>query len=234
MPVPLQSSSAETSLSHYSRKKKLIYSRLFESCTINVRKHRLHWMYISGRRWKKYVWKARNEDPLFTIFIHGPSSRSVPMLVNEHTTGGDVFEVLWRTGLAPKGVTLGISFSLFGSHKNLDLRIPLVQQGVERDCNIRMRVHLLGGADQDISTDSVTTGEAGPSRASRRLGTSSRMTQAIYEIGLNPNGEVPKKRHRAIRRPKPTNDHMADLCRKSNFGLIMRSLKNEFLDESQE
>ncbi|KAF5360260.1 hypothetical protein D9758_009172 [Tetrapyrgos nigripes] len=59
-----------------------------------------------------------------------------------------------------------------------------------------MCVHVFGGTSNEESDPAITTSEpqAGPSRHSQRVGTSSRMAQAIHEIGLNDDGNMPKKR----------------------------------------
>ncbi|KAF5366386.1 hypothetical protein D9758_009749 [Tetrapyrgos nigripes] len=117
------------------------------------------------------------------------------MIIDESTTPRDVYHFLWAHGLAPKHSNMRSSLRLISSRRKLALNIPLIQQGVCQLSSVQMCVHVFGGISNEESDPAITTSEpqAGPSRHSQRVGTSSRMAQAIHKIGLNDDGNMPKK-----------------------------------------
>ncbi|THU88766.1 hypothetical protein K435DRAFT_865965 [Dendrothele bispora CBS 962.96] len=111
--------------------------------------------------------------------------------INNETTGSGILKLLATRRLIPTDIHTGIALSFLNSRRNMVLDCPIVTEGVKPGSHLQIRVYTLGGAGH-----------------SQRIGTSSRMRQALNNIGLDDDGNVRRKRMRKAPAKAPIQAHL--------------------------
>ncbi|KAJ7897867.1 hypothetical protein B0H14DRAFT_3424731 [Mycena olivaceomarginata] len=155
---------------------------------------------MSQRRMNTVCGKSR-----FTIFVTGFRSRSLPVLVTDHTTVADIYRYLMSIGIVPSGLQ-----QLYFTH--LGRRVAWADKmgslGLGALSHLHLRVRVLGGANEDGP-------EPGPSRPVRtRNSEREQLMKDVYnEEKLDEFGNVKKPTRTTVKRKrkeKPVNTDSED------------------------
>ncbi|KAF7372114.1 Transposase-like protein [Mycena venus] len=176
----------------------------FVPLILGVRRHRSHFSFMSQRRRNQVLRKSK---PIFTIFVMGFRSRSLPIPVTGDTTVAGISQYL--------DSSLGLDlthyyFTYLG--RRMDWGDRMESLGIGALSHLQLRLRVLGGAKPG-SAPQASTSQASTSRAStsrpERSANRTRMTDAIADDLAVPSS--PKKRRRRLKpKPKPQNSDPED------------------------
>ncbi|KAJ7235766.1 hypothetical protein C8J57DRAFT_1248144 [Mycena rebaudengoi] len=170
----------------------------FLQLIFGVRRHRSHFTFMSQRRINQLFWRP---EPIFTIFVTGFRSRSLPIPVTGNTTIGQIYgHVESKLDVVLTTVHKYYYFTYMG--RRIDWEDTVESLGIGALSHLQMRLRVLGGAHTESAPQASTS-------RSGRNANRTRMTDAIANDLAVPS--PPKRRKRKSKpKPKPQNSDPED------------------------